>query len=411
MMFFRELLTLFYTYVKSIALPYPALRARQDTKKLVNYLQGRTDQDTRQDRTEKVPCEVSGNKYTIQKLLLTNGEILKYFLTRSCNGTYINSQVIQSDHRILRETIESDVGLLRNPISSGEHRSDLTGFSSDSGPEYIGMDPIGTSGKQLKDPLTLTKIRRSENRGKHKIRRNSVGFQQTLISDFELQQSEQEFLKISTRFGSNFTTIFLRFQSNFTTILLGFHCNLQGIFLIFLKILLTFHLPSTRISPRISLVFHLYFTRIYPRISFVFHYDFAQDFFSLRLRFLLRFHLFFTRICPRIPFVFHQDSSQDSICLRVEYLLGFNSSSTRISSRISLVFHQDFFQDSNCLVLGFLLGFHLSFTRISPRISLVFHQDFSQDSLSLRLRFLLRFHLFFTRTCPRIPFVLYQDSS
>ena len=104
-------------------------------------------------------------------------------------------QVIQSDLRILPETIESDVGLLRDPISSGEHRSDLTGFSSDSfrsdsGPEYIRKDPIETSRKQLKDPLTLTKIRQSENRGKHKIRRHSIGFQQTLISDFGLQQPE-----------------------------------------------------------------------------------------------------------------------------------------------------------------------------------------------------------------------------
>ena len=108
---------------------------------------------------------------------------------------WILPQVIQSDLRILPETIESDVGLLRNPISSGEHRSDLTGFSSDyfrtdSGSEYIGKDPIETSRKQLKDPLTLMKIRRSENRGKHKIQRHGVRFQQTLISDFELQQPE-----------------------------------------------------------------------------------------------------------------------------------------------------------------------------------------------------------------------------
>ena len=105
------------------------------------------------------------------------------------------TQVIQSDLRILPETIESDIGLHRNPISSGKHQSDLTRFSSDSfrmdsGSEYIGKDPIETSRKQLKDPLTLTKIRRSENRGKHKIRRHSVRFQQTLISDFELQQPE-----------------------------------------------------------------------------------------------------------------------------------------------------------------------------------------------------------------------------
>ena len=89
-MFFWELLTLFYTCVQSIALPCSALRARQGTKKLANHLQSRTDQGTGQDRTEKVPCEVSDKEYTIQKLLLTNGEILKYFLRRSCNGTYIN---------------------------------------------------------------------------------------------------------------------------------------------------------------------------------------------------------------------------------------------------------------------------------------------------------------------------------
>ena len=50
----------------------------------------------------------------------------------------------------LPETIESDVGLLRNPISSGEHRSDLTGFSSDSGPEYIGKirsKPVGNNSR------------------------------------------------------------------------------------------------------------------------------------------------------------------------------------------------------------------------------------------------------------------------
>ena len=112
------------------------------------------------------------------------------------NGPFQNiTQVIQSDLRILPEIIESDVGLLRNSISSGEHRSDLTGFSSDSfrtasGSEYIGKDPIETSRKQLKDPLTLTKIRRSESRGKHKIQRHSVRFQQTPIQDFELQQPE-----------------------------------------------------------------------------------------------------------------------------------------------------------------------------------------------------------------------------
>ena len=109
--------------------------------------------------------------------------------------TISTTQVIQSDLRILPETIEFDVGLLRNPISSGEHRPDLTGFSSDSfrsdsGPEHIGKDPIESSREQLKDPLTLTKIRRSKNRGKHKIRRHSVGLQQTLVSDFELQQPE-----------------------------------------------------------------------------------------------------------------------------------------------------------------------------------------------------------------------------
>ena len=169
----------------------------------------------------------------------------------------VTAQVIQSDLRVLPETIESDAGLLRNPISSGEHRPDLIGFSSDSfrsdsGPEYIGKDPIETNRKQLKDPLTLTKIRRSENRGKHKIQRHSVGFQQTLISDFELQQPEEEFLKISTRVGSNFTTIFLRFQSNFT--------SLTRLPLQFAR-----HFPdfpedfaniSFGISPRISLVFH-----------------------------------------------------------------------------------------------------------------------------------------------------------
>ena len=37
-----------------------------------------------------MPREVSGNEYTTQKLLFTNGEVLKYLLRRSCNGTYTN---------------------------------------------------------------------------------------------------------------------------------------------------------------------------------------------------------------------------------------------------------------------------------------------------------------------------------
>ena len=59
----------------------------------------------------------------------------------------LNIRVIQSDFRMLSDTIESDIGSHWNPTFSGSRQPDLPrflsdSFRSDSGPEYIGKYPI-----------------------------------------------------------------------------------------------------------------------------------------------------------------------------------------------------------------------------------------------------------------------------
>ena len=112
-----------------------------------------------------------------------------------------------------------------------------------------------------------------------------------------------------SKFQHDWVRILLRLSSDFNRVSPRSYWVFIGIckafFLNFLKILLRFHLPSTRISPRIS-----------SRLPLVLYQDFSWDSIGLPLGFPLvsiglplgflpGFHLSSTRISPRIQFVFH----------------------------------------------------------------------------------------------------------